>query len=462
MMKHGKAGALSGYHRSLTASHGFEPVRVEGKLPDMLRGTLFRNGPALFEHGGRRHGHVFEGDGAVCAVRFSDEAVECAHRLIESVGLQQEREAGEALFGSAAPWLRRMRNGWKQKFKNTANTSVWRWQDRLFALMERGEPTEFDPETLDTIGTTTLDGLVAGGFSAHPHRVKYRRADYNFGLVPGRNPYIQLMELPWEGAPRTIGRIDLDHYVMMHDFIATENHLVFFIAPVKLQILRALLGSNNLEKLFQFDPDSGTEIVIVPTSSPAEQVRFQVDAFWQWHFAGAYEQGSGIVVDFVKHPDFGSLGELGQTQRSGLGRLTRAFIDPATRTMREEPLWDCACEYPRIDPRFDGGKHSHIFVSYDVCERVLARVNTTTGAVNGWNPPAHQYPSELVMIPRSNRTDEGDGYAISLIYDELEDRSHVAILDTARFEDGPVARVHLGHPVPMTFHGTWVPDGDDR
>ncbi len=452
------AQPVSGYHRSATRDHGFESIRVEGVLPEALRGTLFRNGPALFEHGGRRHNHLFEGDGAVCAVKLGDGAATCAYRLVQSRGLALEREAQKPLFGSAAGWPRRLRNNWKREFKNTANTSVWRWQNRLFALMERGAPTELDPGSMDTIGESDLGGVVTAGFSAHPHRVFQRRADYNFGLVAGRRPHVQLMELPWRGAPRSLGKIELSHYVMMHDFIATANHLVFFIAPVRLQMVRAMLGAADLEKLFEFDRDAGTEIVVVPISRPSDQVRFQVESFWQWHFAGAFEDRDQIIVDFVKYPDFGSLGELDQAERSGRGRLTRAFIEPRSKCLREEALWENPCEYPRVDPRVEGGVHSKVFVSYDSGERVVAKVAVPEARVDSWEFLASEYPSEVVVVPRSRRAAEGDGFAMSLVYDEEADLSHVAVFDTSSFQDGPVARLHLGHHVPMTFHGIWVPE----
>ncbi|WP_193212137.1 carotenoid oxygenase family protein [Luteolibacter marinus] len=447
---------LPGYRQSLARPHDFEPVRVEGRLPDSLRGTLYRNGPALFEHGGRRHRHLFEGDGAVCAIRIGDDEVQCAHRLVESEGLREERAAGKPLYGTAASWPRRLAANWRSRFKNTANTSVWRWQERMFALMERGSPTELDPRTLATIGTTTFDGLVASGFSAHPHRVRSRRADYNFGLVPGRHPRIELLEFPWQGAPRVLGSVPLESHVMLHDFIATDRHLVFFIAPVKLQLGRVLAGSADLDRIFRYDPAAGTEIVVVPIDDPGKPSRFRVEAFWQWHFAGAWESGGEIVIDFIRHPDFRSLGDLNAADLPGRGRVTRAWLDPRAKTLRQEVRWDTGCEYPRIDPRFEGGEHRQLFVTYDGKQSLLAKVDLETGKAETWEPGTGCFPSEIVMVPRDADAAEGDGHALSLIYDEAADCSHVAVLDTARFGDGPVARIHLGHRVPMTFHGLWV------
>jgi len=55
-------------------------------------------------------------------------------------------------------------------------------------------------------------------------------------------------------------------------------------------------------------------------------------------------------------------------------------------------------------------------------------------------------------VPRdASSAPEGDGWASSLIYDAIVDTSHLAIFDTARWEDGPVARCHFATHVPMTF-----------
>lgn len=46
---------------------------ISGKIPDGLRGTLYRNGPARLERGGARVGHWFDGDGAILGVHFTEQ-----------------------------------------------------------------------------------------------------------------------------------------------------------------------------------------------------------------------------------------------------------------------------------------------------------------------------------------------------------------------------------------------------
>lgn len=82
---------------NLSREHGFEPAQIDGTLPEGLRGTLYRNGVGIFEQFGRRYDHVFEGDGAISAIRFTDRRAFAAARVIQSAGLVEERTAGRHL-----------------------------------------------------------------------------------------------------------------------------------------------------------------------------------------------------------------------------------------------------------------------------------------------------------------------------------------------------------------------------
>src|SRR5689334_4054548 len=86
-------------NRSLEHEHGFEPLRVEGKLPAGLEGTLYRNGPGLFEHHGKRYSHPFIADGAITAIRIADGKAHGAARIHATAGLVEERAAGKHLYG---------------------------------------------------------------------------------------------------------------------------------------------------------------------------------------------------------------------------------------------------------------------------------------------------------------------------------------------------------------------------
>src|SRR5438045_1296250 len=66
---------------------------LSGKIPDGLRGTLYRNGPARLERGGYRVGHWFDGDGAILGVHFTDAGATGVYRYVQTAEYQAESKA---------------------------------------------------------------------------------------------------------------------------------------------------------------------------------------------------------------------------------------------------------------------------------------------------------------------------------------------------------------------------------
>ena len=85
-------------------------LQIEGRLPDGLRGTYYRNGPGLMARGEERYRHWFDGDGLVQAWTFGGSAgrAQVAHkaRFVHTRKFKAEAEAGRFLlpaFGTAIP-----------------------------------------------------------------------------------------------------------------------------------------------------------------------------------------------------------------------------------------------------------------------------------------------------------------------------------------------------------------------
>ena len=438
------------WSKDLGREHGFEPLTVEGKLPTGLRGTLYRNGPGQFGQAGTRYTHPFEADGAATAIRIADGAATGASRITASRGLAEERAAGKVLYGLSAPWRRRVANMLKGRLKNTANTNIIMWQGRLLALMEGAGPTELDPRDLSTLGETDLGAITASTFSAHPHRVAARKATYNFGLQYGRHTKLHMYELPDQGAARHLGAIELAGPPMLHDFIAAETHLIFFVSPVRVAVARMLLQVGSFDQLFRWKPEHGTEVICVPIDRPAEPVRFTVDAFYQWHFANAFTRGSELVVDYVRYANFDSFHQIGgfatgTSTSDGLDRGTyhRATIDLAARTLRSEGIADRTCEFPTVAPGDEGSQHTRAFAAFDGL-RAIGSIDAR-GAIVAHELPADQRASEPLYT---------GGHLLTLCH--TPERAFVAVYDAARIPDGPVAKIWLDHHVPITFHGSYV------
>jgi hypothetical protein len=68
----------------------------------------------------------------------------------------------------------------------------------------------------------------------------------------------------------------------------------------------------------------------------------------------------------------------------------------------------------------------------------------------------HFWFSEAPFAARSNPQSEDDGYLVGFVWNGLENRSEVWIIDAQKLAEGPVARVILPQRVPHGFHSTWV------
>jgi carotenoid cleavage dioxygenase-like enzyme len=458
--------------RDLCREHDFERLRVEGQIPDELSGTLYRNGPALFENFGRRYAHWFDGDGAVSAVRLSGGNAHGAIKLVQSKGLAAERLAKRPLYlgyGSSYPGTVLSRFG--AQGKNAANTSVMMWQDRLFALFEAGLPTELSPEDLSTLGEKTFEGVIPKVFSAHPHRVPARNASYNFGLRYGRKSLLDVIEMPDQGPARLLGSLPISPS-MVHDFMVTDEYLIFLVPPMRLKLVRQLLGLGKFNENFVWNPARGTEVLVVPFADLNRSIRIETDAFFQFHFSNAYQKGNTIEFDVLRHPSFAVADEWFGSRVSGgsgaphLGRLHRATIDLAKKLVRFQASSDVSCEFPRVSPRVDTREHRYVYAaahsSVDA-SRVglfdqLVKIDVASG--NDSRAPlggAERYASEPVFVPRAEAAGEDDGWLLAHVYDAPSHTTHLAVFDARRMEAGALGRAHFDHHLPITFHGGWLP-----
>ncbi|PRQ10069.1 carotenoid oxygenase family protein [Enhygromyxa salina] len=445
-------------YENIGRTHGFEPLRVDGQLPEGLAGTMYRCGPGQIERFGHRLSHPFEADGVVMAVRLDGRGGAMgAARVIEGAGYLEEQAAGRYLYGTGAPWPRRVINSLRGRVKNTGNTRAWSWRGRVFAVMEACKPIELDPETLEVLGERDLDGAVVRSFSAHPHRVARLATSFNFGLRYGKQTMLDLYALPDEGPTQLLGSYECSWAGLVHDFVVTERHAIFVSCPAKLKLARALFQLGSLSSWFEWAPALGCEIIVVPLANPGAPKRFNVDAFWVWHFVNAFERGDELVIDYCRYPDLSSLTSLGDGSKIDPPKLHRGCLNLRTGAWRSEQRWHSSCEFPRVDPRVEGQAHPHAwFYARDEADGFsLARVDAESGDADVWALGPEIKPSEPVPV-RHSEDPSVEPWILSLCHDEASDLSFVAVLDGGALADGPVAKLWFDQSLPDTFHGDWV------
>ena len=377
--------------------------------------------------------------------------------MVEGPGYREEQRVAKALYGSTAPRWRRIANGLRGRTKATGNTALLRWQDRTLALMEAGGPLEIDPGTLDTKGPFDFGGVVTGPFSAHPHRLASRRTTFNFGLEYGRVASLVLYALPDVGPARRLGNVALPWNGMVHDFAITERHAVFVICPIKIRMVRALLGWAGISGIFGWYPDAGAQLLVVPLDDLEHPIRIPIDTRFVFHLANAFERDGELAVDLVQYPDADVLGSLSGNstqERRSRSQLQRLRVDLRGKKLIEDaPLWDHGCEFPVIPPAQLGGSYDALWMIHGSKDaRGIVRVDPRDGSAKAWAAERGLLATEPMFVPRSGH----EGWIVSLVLDATIPESFFAVLDASDPAAGPIARIWMGQPLHYTYHGVRV------
>lgn len=446
-------------------------VVAEGELPGELHGTLYRNGPnPMFPPLGNKH-HWFLGEGMIHAIHVEGGKASYRNRWVRTEQYNRQREAGERLIGVAfgeppAP----AGEGIKQ---NVANTNIVHHAGRLLALDEGSLPVSMDSGTLSTDGSWDFAGAYQGPMTAHPKFDPQTGEMLFFGYMAGGpgSPDMSYVVVNSEGQVTRSDIFTAPYAAMVHDFITTDEYVIFPIFPATIDVDRIMKGG----PVIAWDPEAGSHIGIMARNAGVETIRwFTGDPCYVYHPMNAFTSHADgrtrVVADMMKYsrvplfPDANGQrppADLGDEQ----GRLVRwTFdLDSNSDSYTEEALTDLGGEFPRLDERFAGLGYRHGYyaaqkrgtepgASFDT----LVHIDLDTGKRQEWEPGAGKFVHEPVFVPRKADAPEGEGFITSLVYDGERNLSDFVVLDAENMSSGPLARVELPTRVPFGFHGNWL------
>lgn len=443
---------------------------LSGQIPDGLRGTLYRNGPARLERGTTRVGHWFDGDGAILAVHFTDAGASGLYSYVQTSGYQEESAAGQLLYGNygmTAPgpiW-----NQWLKPIKNVANTSVLALPDKLLALWEGDNPYALDLKTLKAWGRDDLGGLNEGlPYSAHPKRDTQTGDIFNFGISPGLNATLNIYKSDCTGKIKQKAAVQLEGIPLVHDFVLAGQYLVFFVPPVRVNLLPVLLGLSSYSDSLQWQPSKGTQFLVFDRETLSLVSRGETEPWYQWHFANGYMDANGsVIVDVVRYEDFQTnkyLKEVatGQTYTPAKSTLWQVHLNPtAGKVTAIQQLLDRHCEFPIVPQQRVGQASHYTYVSVhrqgvDISQEMfgaIARFDHETDTLTTADLGENRYPMEPIYALDPQNPDRG--WIVTVVYDGNTDTSEVWVFDSDRLDEPPVCRLELPSVIPMGFHGTW-------
>ncbi len=448
---------------------------VEGAIPDDLNGVYLRNTEnPLFEPIKRYH--PFDGDGMLHSISFENGDARYANRFVRTEALLAEQAAKQSLWAGITehPSNAIAESGWgaRTMMKDNASTDVIVHNGvALASFYQCGELYRLDPRTLENFGPSTWNGrFPAQGVSAHPTLDEHtgELMFFNYSAVA---PFMNYGVLSPDGELTNYVEIPLPGPRLPHDMAITENWSILNDLPLFWD--PAALADGYYSNRFHRDVPS--RFALIPRHGGADDIRwFEADPTFVLHWTNAYEDGDEVVLDgFFQHnptarnvprmaPELKGFETLDMNVLQA--RAHRWRFNLVTGQTTEEQLSERCAEFPMINGRHVGRRHrysynarcSHGLFAFDG----LIKHDIDTGTEELVEFDDGVFVSETVMAPRDDSQAEDDGYLVTFTSDVINDWSECVVLDAARPNDGPVARIRLPERIASGTHSTWAPSSD--
>ena len=438
---------------------------IEGEVPKELNGTFYRNGPNP-QYAPRGEHHWFGGDGMIHAFHVENGKVSYKNRFVKTIKHKLEKEAGQSLFDPFNP-MNADPSVADIETDGIANTNIIWHGEKLLALEEGHAPFELDPISLESKGAWKFKQLLKGPMTAHP-KIDPETGEmifFGYGIDGMLSNKMSYHVVDREGRLKDSQFFDAPYASMVHDFMVTRDFVLFPIMPLTASLDRAMTG----KPAFAWEPEKGNHIGVMRRGGRVEDIRwFKNDGSYVFHPMNAYNEGDVITChlsEYEQAPLFPNPdGSPGDPDKS-LAKLSRWTLDLNQNTddYKVDILDDITCEFGRLDERFAGLSYRY---GYMLCAgreqslsgalfNAIACVDHQTGTKQVFEMGPEFATSEAIFVPKSDSAEEGEGYLLANVYNQLNDKSHLLILDAQNVEQGPLARAHLDHRVPLGFHGNW-------
>ncbi|MBW2707169.1 MAG: carotenoid oxygenase family protein [Deltaproteobacteria bacterium] len=451
-------------------------ARVEGAIPQELRGTLYRNGPGLFERAGLRKRCMLDGDGMIQAFRFGHGRVQYQNKFVQTEKYVKESQTGKFIY---ATWSTQAPGGvlpnFLSKAKSQAGVTAIVRDNRLYAFDDFNYPYQLDPNTLDTLGIADF-GLPGQPvrFFAHTKMDPRTGEWFLFGIEYG--PRVDLHMTVFNNSDKPIKhqayRLPRNTYV--HDFFVTEKHIIFILPAIDINFFEVLTGQKSFLGAISWKPEIGNIVCVFDRHGDRPPIQLETEACWSWHTINAYEADDEIIADFIGYqnpdhiigddPALFAIMSGRKGQYSYPGEIRRYVINTARKTIHFEILDDGNYEFPAINLDHQCQRYRFGYFAKKQDRELfftgITRVDMKTLRSESFDFGQATYCSEPVFVPKpgfkySADTKAESGWLLTEVYDGGKHKTLLAIFEAERIADGPVAQAYLDDALPLGFHGYW-------
>ena len=470
----------TGLNQPVGAEYDLDDLVVEGCIPADVEGTFFRAVPdpayAPFMEDG---GAILSADGMISAIRIGGGKASTSMRYVQTERYKAEAAAGEALFG-------KYRNPFTDKpaaagvDRTVANTTpIWH-AGRLLLAKEDGRPYRVDPVTLETLGSYDFGGKLKSQTSTAHARIDPETGElFMFGYEADGLASTKIAYFIIDAAGNLVREqwFDAPYCAMMHDFVITQNHVLFPIYPTTADLERLKAGGDHW--VHHMDMDSW--VGVMPRYGDVSELRWfkGPKGVFCYHMMNAHEDADGLIQfdqclsNVNAFPFIQRASGLNIPPWEAQGRLARWTINlnDGSDTIHETVIGPPG-DFPVIPAASQGRPFSHGWMltmnpemqgppvfggPVGVMFNMLMRLNLAGGPPQALAlPPAHCI-QEPVHVPSTQPGHEG--WLVAIVDRQTGEASFAHecwIINAGDVAAGPVARIHIPQAMRPQVHGWWV------
>lgn len=447
-------------------------LKIHGKIPSFVKGTLIRNGPAKFHFGKKSIRHWFDGMAMLEAFQIGDGNVTYKSRFLESDAyLKATKKDDLRFFGFVEDPCRSIfKRFFTAFFSNeddnivqNANVSIHRIAKQFVAMTETPLPVRFDPETLKTLGRLDYqDDLKKSGCfeSAHPHYDFEKKEHINFQIEFGMHCNYIFYTVDAKSPPKRVPFFSMEkkRASYIHSFSVTENFIILVEYPLLVKPIDIVLKGGGYISQFEWDQNQKTHFHVISRNEGKRLRSFECDPFFSFHHVNAFEDRGKIVVDLVSYPDAAIV--FGDPKGENFRKLERFILNQNTldrKTIARVPL-----ELPRIN--YESCNMRHYRYVYGVGFKYpdskedsipILKVDIDSGKTISYGEKGC-LAGEPVFVKNPLGTDEDDGVLLTFVSNQVNESSFLAVLDAKDLK--MLARSDSVPYIPYGLHGMFFND----
>ncbi|XP_060586231.1 carotenoid-cleaving dioxygenase, mitochondrial-like [Ruditapes philippinarum] len=154
--------------------------KITGEIPEWVNGSLYRNGPGMYEVGEYKYNHWFDPLAMITRFHIENKKVTYQNRFLKSESYTENLAAQRIVisgFGTLPVpdpckniFQRFLSHFVVDERNDNTNVNLYPLKDELYASTETQFIRKVDPETLETLERVNLRDYVAvHSATAHPH-----------------------------------------------------------------------------------------------------------------------------------------------------------------------------------------------------------------------------------------------------------------------------------------------------